>query len=176
MPILVVDDDVSLRTALERVLAASGFEVAVAEDGDEALSLLRKRQFDAVVLDVVMPGRDGIEVCQSLRRAGSQLPILMLTARDTIRDRVTGLEAGADDYLTKPFANDELVARLRALLRRAQGHGERLAFSDLELDLLTREARRGKRTIQLSRVEYDLLELFLRHPRQVLPRSLIYER
>jgi two-component system, OmpR family, response regulator MprA len=176
MPILMVDDDVSLRTALERVLAASGFEVVVAEDGDEALSLVRRRHFDAVVLDVVMPGRDGIEVCESLRRAGSQLPILMLTARDTIRDRVTGLEAGADDYLTKPFANDELIARLRALLRRAGGHGERLAFSDLELDLLTREARRGNRTIQLSRVEYDLLELFLRHPRQVLPRSLIYER
>jgi two-component system, OmpR family, response regulator MprA len=176
MPILVVDDDVSLRTALERVLGASGFEVAVAEDGDEALALLRKRQFDAVVLDVVMPGRDGIGVCESLRRAGSQLPILMLTARDTIRDRVTGLEAGADDYLTKPFANDELIARLRALLRRASGYGERLAFGDLELDLLTREARRGERSIQLSRVEYDLLEMFLRHPRQVLPRALIYER
>jgi two-component system response regulator MprA len=176
MPILVVDDDVSLRTALERVLAACGFEVEVAESGDEALSVLRTRQFDAVVLDVVMPGRDGIEVCEALRRAGSQLPILMLTARDTIRDRVTGLEAGADDYLTKPFANDELVARLRALLRRASGHGERLAFGDLQLDLLTREALRGERAIQLSRVEYDLLEMFLRHPRQVLPRSVIYER
>jgi two-component system response regulator MprA len=176
MPSLVVDDDVSLRTALERVLGASGFEVLVAADGDEALSLLHRRNFDAVVLDVVMPGRDGIAVCESLRRAGSQLPILMLTARDTIRDRVTGLNAGADDYLTKPFANDELIARLRALLRRANGHGERLVFSDLELDLLTREARRGEQTIQLSRVVYDLLEMFLRHPRQVLPRAVIYER
>jgi two-component system response regulator MprA len=176
MPILVVDDDDSLRTALARVLAASGFEVDVAEDGDEALRLLRRRHFDAVVLDVVMPGRDGIDVCESLRRSGSQLPILMLTARDTVRDRVLGLEAGADDYLTKPFANEELVARLRALLRRSGGYGERLVFGDLELDPLTREAHRGGRPIQLSRVEYDLLELFLRNPRQVLPRSVIYER
>jgi two-component system response regulator MprA len=173
---LVVDDDPSLRAALERVLAASGFEVVAAEDGDQALRLLRKRHFDAVVLDVVMPGRDGIDVSTVLRRSGSQVPILMLTARDTIRDRVTGLEAGADDYLTKPFANDELIARVRALLRRARGHGERLSFADLELDLLTREARRGTRAIQLSRIEYQLMELFLRHPRQVLPRSLIYER
>ena len=176
MPILVVDDDASLRKALERVLAAHGFEVAVAADGEEALALLRRRHFDALVLDLVMPGQDGIDVCESLRRAGSELPILMLTARGTVRDRVTGLEAGADDYLVKPFANDELVARLRALLRRAGPHGERLTFGDLELDLLARDARRGDRQIELSRVEYELLEMFMRHPRQVLPRSTIYER
>jgi two-component system response regulator MprA len=176
VPILVVDDDASLRKALERVLAAHGFEVAVAADGEEALALLRRRHFDALVLDLVMPGKDGIDVCESLRRAGSELPILMLTARGTVRDRVTGLEAGADDYLVKPFANDELVARLRALLRRAGPHGERLTFGDLELDLLARDARRGDRQIELSRVEYELLEMFMRHPRQVLPRSTIYER
>ena len=176
MAILVVDDDSGLRKALRRVLVSHGFDVEVAEDGDEALDFLRARAFDAVVLDVMMPGPDGIEVCERLRADRRNLPVLMLTARDAVRDRVTGLDAGADDYLVKPFANEELVARLRALLRRAGGGGERLAFGDLELDLRTREARRGARAIELSRLEFGLLEFFLRHPRQVLERALIYER
>ena len=176
VPILVVDDDAGLRKALRRVLIAHGFAVEVAEDGDEALVRLRTQSFDAVVLDVMMPGSDGIEVCERLRAAGDQLPVLMLTARYAVRDRVAGLEAGADDYLVKPFANEELIARLRALLRRAGGGRETVAFADLELDLLTRDARRGSREIQLSRMEFELLELFLRHPRQVLARATIYER
>jgi two-component system response regulator MprA len=165
--ILVVDDDRRLRRALQRVLVSQGFDVETAEDGVEALSRLRMRQFDLVVLDVMMPGRDGVE---------DSLPVLMLTARDAIRDRVTGLEAGADDYLVKPFANEELVARVRALLRRAGGGGDTLSFADLDLDLLTRDARRGAHEIALSPTEFDLLELFLRHPRQVLSRRVIYER
>ena len=176
MPILVVDDDAGLRRALRRVLSAHGFEVAEAGDGDEALVCLGSRSFDLVVLDLMMPGSDGIDVCERLRAGGKQLPVLMLTARDAVRDRVAGLEAGADDYLVKPFANEELVARVRALLRRSGAGAERLAFADLELDLLTRDARRGGREIELSRIEFELLELFLRHPRQVLVRSLIYER
>ena len=176
MTILVADDDAGLRKAVKRVLVAHGFDVALAEDGEDALGQLRTRTFDALVLDVMMPGRDGIEVCQQVRRQDKQLPILMLTARDAVRDRVVGLEAGADDYLVKPFANEELVARLRALLRRGDAHGERLSFADLELDLRTRDARRGDREIELSRIEFELLELLMRHPRQVLPRSLIYER
>jgi two-component system response regulator MprA len=174
--ILVVDDDAGLRRALRRVLVSHGFQVEVAGDGAEALSLLRARPFDAVVLDVMMPGSDGIEVCEQLRAEGDELPVLMLTARDAVRDRVAGLEAGADDYLVKPFANEELVARVRALLRRAGGSSETIEFADLELDLLTREARRGGREIELSPIEFELLELFLRHPRQVLARGLIYER
>jgi two-component system, OmpR family, response regulator MprA len=174
--ILVVDDDAGLRKALKRVLAAHGFAVEVAENGDEALGFLRTRSVDAVVLDVMMPGSDGIEVCERLRAAGDQVPVLMLTARYAVRDRVAGLEAGADDYLVKPFANEELVARLRALLRRAGGGLKTIAFADLELDLLTRDARRGAREIQLSRMEFDLLEFLLRHPRQVLARATIYER
>lgn len=176
MPILVVDDDAGLRKALKRVLGSHGFVVEVAEDGDEALARLRACSFDAVVLDVVMPGSDGMEVCRRLRADHEQVPVLMLTARYAVQDRVVGLEAGADDYLTKPFANEELVARLRALLRRAGRSTERLSFEDLELDLLTRDARRGSREIRFSRIEFDLLEFFLRHPRQVLSRSLIYER
>jgi len=174
--ILVVDDDASLRRALRRVLVSNGFEVEVAEDGEEALEQLRTRTFDAVVLDVMMPGSDGIEVCEQLRAGGDALPVLMLTARDAVRDRVVGLEAGADDYLVKPFANEELVARIRALLRRAGGTTDTLSFADLELDLLTRDARRGRREIELSPIEFELLEFFLRHPRQVLARGLIYER
>jgi two-component system, OmpR family, response regulator MprA len=174
--ILVVDDDAALRKALSRVLASHGFQVEVAEDGEEALAQLRAHAFDAVVLDVMMPGRDGITVCEQLRSEGEQLPVLMLTARDAVRDRVVGLEAGADDYLVKPFANEELVARVRALLRRASSGTERVSFGDLELDLLTRDARRGTRTIELSATEFELLEFFLRHPRQVLSRGLIYER
>ena len=176
VPILVVDDDAGLRRALRRVLVAHGFDVEEAADGDEALARFRERPFDLVLLDVMMPGTDGIEVCERMRAEGGELPVLMLTARDAVRDRVVGLEAGADDYLVKPFANEELVARVRALLRRSRGHGETLSFADLQLDLLTRDARRGAREIELTRIEYELLELFLRHPRQVLPRSLIYER
>jgi two-component system, OmpR family, response regulator MprA len=174
--ILVVDDDAGLRRALRRVLVAQGFSVEIAGDGAEALSRLRTESFDLVVLDVMMPGGDGIEVCERLRAEGDRLPVLMLTARDAIRDRVAGLEAGADDYLVKPFANEELVARVRALLRRTGAGTERLAFGDLELDLLTRDARRAGREIELSPIEFELLEFFLRHPRQVLPRGLIYER
>jgi two-component system, OmpR family, response regulator MprA len=176
VPILVVDDDTRLRRALKRVLVANGFAVEVAEDGLEALARLRTESYDAVVLDVMMPGCDGIEVCERLRAAGDQLPVLMLTARHAVRDRVAGLESGADDYLVKPFANEELIARLRALLRRTGSGRETLAFSDLELDVLTRDARRGSRDIQLSRMEFDVLEFFLRHPRQVLARATIYER
>jgi len=176
VPILVVDDDAGLRTALRRVLASHGFEVEVAEDGAEALSRMRTRSFDVLVLDVMMPGSDGIEVCEQLRAGGADIPVLMLTARDAVRDRVAGLEAGADDYLVKPFANEELVARVRALLRRSGAASETLAFADLELDLLTRDARRSGREIELSPIEFELLEFFLRHPRQVLARGLIYQR
>lgn len=176
MAILVVDDDAGLRRALRRVLSSHGFDVEVAADGDEALAQLRARPYDLVVLDVMMPGSDGIEVCETLRTGGDDLPVLMLTARDAVRDRVVGLDAGADDYLVKPFANEELVARVRALLRRSGRAVESLSFADLELDLLTRDAHRGGRAIELSRIEFELLEFFLRHPRQVLGRSLIYER
>jgi two-component system response regulator MprA len=174
--ILVVDDDEPIRRALKRVLTAEAFEVEVAANGEEALALVRTRPFDAVVLDLRLPGIDGIDVCQRLRREGEVLPILMLTARDAVRDRIVGLNAGADDYLVKPFDNDELVARLRALIRRASGHAERLSFAGLELDPLTREVRRGGRELELSRIEHELLEFFLRHPRQVLSRTLLYER
>jgi two-component system response regulator MprA len=174
--ILVVDDDAGLRKALRRVLVSQGFEVEVAEGGTEALDRLRRGAFDLVVLDVMMPGKDGIAVCEKLRAGGDDMPILMLTARDAVRDRVAGLEAGADDYLVKPFANEELVARVRALLRRTGAADETIGFADLELDLLTRDARRNGREIELSPIEFELLEFFLRHPRQVLSRSLIYER
>jgi two-component system response regulator MprA len=174
--ILVVDDDAGLRRALRRVLVAHGFDVEVAEDGTAAIARVRNGGVDLVVLDVMMPGPDGIEVCERLRTAGEPLPVLMLTARDAVRDRVVGLEAGADDYLVKPFANEELVARVRALLRRAGGSSDRLAFADLELDLQTRDAYRAGRPIALSPIEFELLELLLRHPRQVLPRRVIYER
>jgi two-component system response regulator MprA len=174
--ILVVDDDASLRRALRRVLVSNGFDVELAEDGTEALDRLRARSYDLVVLDVMMPGSDGIAVCEQLRAERNGLPVLMLTARDTVRDKVIGLEAGADDYLVKPFANEELVARVRALLRRSGAAAEKLSFADLELDLLTRDARRGEQEISLSRIEFELLEFLLRHPRQVLSRTLIYER
>ena len=171
-----MDDDAALRRALRRVLAANGFEVEEAAGGTEALAELRSRSFDLVVLDVMMPGRDGIEICEQLRAEGDGLPVLMLTARDAVRDRVVGLEAGADDYLVKPFANEELVARIRALLRRSGTAQDVLSFADLELDVLTRDARRADRSIELSPIEFELLEFFLRHPRQVLTRGLIYER
>ena len=176
MAILVVDDDAGLRRALRRVLVAHGFDVEVAEDGAAAIDRVRSGGVDLVVLDVMMPRPDGIEVCERLRAAGDALPVLMLTARDAVRDRVAGLDAGADDYLVKPFANEELVARVRALLRRVGGSSDRLAFGDLELDLQTRDAYRGDRPIPLSPIEFELLELLLRHPRQVLSRRVIYER
>ncbi|MGH2995760.1 MAG: response regulator transcription factor [Gaiellaceae bacterium] len=178
MGILVVDDERSVREALRRALELEGYEVELAADGQEALQRLDEGDFepDAVVLDVLMPGIDGLEVCRRLRRAGSRLPVLMLTARAEVADRVAGLDAGADDYIVKPFALEELFARLRALLRRTGDGGETLRFADLELDPATREVRRNDTPIELTRTEFALLELFLRNPRQVLTRSLIYER
>jgi two-component system response regulator MprA len=178
MEILVVDDERAVREALRRALELEGYEVELAADGYEALDRLDRGEVepDALVLDVLMPGIDGLEVCRRLRLGGNRLPILMLTARAEVADRVAGLDAGADDYVVKPFALDELFARLRALLRRTNGSGEILRFADLELDAATREVRRGDEPIELTRTEFALLELFLRNPRQVLTRSLIYER
>jgi two-component system response regulator MprA len=176
--ILVVDDERAVRESLRRALELEGYEIELAEDGREALDRLQADQEPAaVILDVLMPGVDGLEVCKSLRRTGSRLPVLMLTARTEIEDRVAGLDAGADDYVTKPFALEELLARLRALLRRtAGGSGEVLRFADLELDPSTREVRRDGKAIELTRTEFSLLELFLLNPRQVLTRSVIFER
>jgi two-component system, OmpR family, response regulator MprA len=178
--ILVVDDERAVRESLRRALELEGYEIELAGDGSEALSTLGRDepQPDAVILDVLMPGVDGLEVCRRLRAAGNRVPVLMLTARDEVESRVAGLDAGADDYVTKPFALEELLARMRALLRRtvdAEG-GETLAFADLMLDLGTREVRRNGRLIELTRTEFALLELFLRNPRQVLTRSIIFER
>ena len=177
--VLVVDDEPAVRDALERALRLDAYEVDVAADGREALERLAAGAPDAVVLDVAMPHVDGLEVCRRLRDAGDRTPVLMLTARDAVDDRVSGLDAGADDYLVKPFALDELNARVRALLRRAGGGDdgdERLAYLDLELDVAGRRARRGARQLELTRTEQRLLELLLRNPEQVLPRDMIYER
>jgi two-component system, OmpR family, response regulator MprA len=176
--ILVVDDERAVRESLRRALELEGYEIELAEDGSEALERLEGGlQPDALILDVLMPRVDGLEVCRRLRRAGSRVPVLMLTARDAIENRVAGLDAGADDYVTKPFALEELLARVRALLRRTtDGAGETLRFADLELDPGTREVRRGGELIELTRTEFSLLELFLRNPRQVLTRSIIFER
>jgi two-component system response regulator MprA len=178
--ILVVDDERAVRESLRRALELEGYEIELAEDGRQALDLLaREDQPDAVVLDVLMPGVDGLEVCRTLRRQGSRLPVLMLTARTQVEDRVEGLDAGADDYLTKPFALEELLARVRALLRRSGDDGvgtDKLSFADLELDPGTREVTRGEERIELTRTEFSLLELFLLNPRQVLTRSIIFER
>jgi two-component system response regulator MprA len=176
--ILVVDDERAVRESLRRALELEGYEIELAADGREALERLAvESQPDALILDVLMPGVDGLEVCRRLRRAGSRLPVLMLTARDAVENRVAGLDAGADDYVTKPFALEELLARIRALLRRTwNGAGETLRFADLELDPGTREVRRGGELIELTRTEFSLLELFLRNPRQVLTRSIIFER
>jgi two-component system response regulator MprA len=178
MDVLVVDDERSVRDALRRALELEGYDVELAEDGYEALERIDADAGgpDALVLDVLMPGLDGLEVCRRLRRAGNRLPVLMLTARAEVADRVAGLDAGADDYLVKPFALEELLARLRALLRRANGGAGTLSFADLELDPATREVRRAGEPIELTRTEFALLELFLRNPRQVLTRSLIFER
>ncbi len=178
MKILVVDDERAVRDSLRRALELEGYEIELAADGNEALARLESSdEPDAVILDVLMPGVDGLEVCRRLRSTGSTLPVLMLTARTEVEDRVAGLDAGADDYVTKPFALEELLARTRALLRRTSDEsGETLRFADLELDPRTREVRRGDRPIELTRTEFSLLELFMRNPRQVLTRSVIFER
>jgi two-component system, OmpR family, response regulator MprA len=176
--VLVVDDEPAVRRALERALHLEQHEVTLASDGEEALDLLATQPADAVILDVMMPRLDGLEVCRRLRKAGDRTPVLMLTARDAIDDRVEGLDVGADDYLVKPFALRELQARLRALLRRSSdgaAEGEKLTYADLVLDPIAHEVHRGDRLIELSRTEFLLLELFLRHPRQVLTRSTIFE-
>jgi two-component system response regulator MprA len=179
MRILVVDDDAAVREALRRALQLEGYEVELAGDGAEALDRLKLDSVepDALVLDVSMPRLDGLEVCRRLRRGGSAVPVLMLTARDEVADRVAGLDAGADDYVVKPFALQELLARLRALLRRTTGGSEDvLRFADLELDPATRIVTRAGDAIELTRTEFSLLELFLLNPRQVLTRSVIFER
>jgi two-component system, OmpR family, response regulator MprA len=174
--ILVVDDEPSVRDALDRALRMEGYGVQLAGDGEEALDALASSPPDAVVLDLLMPAPDGLEVCRRLRAAGDRVPVLMLTARDRVADRVRGLDAGADDYLVKPFALAELSARLRALLRRAGGPvGDTLRHADVTLDLGGYTVTRGERTSELTRTEFLLLELFMRHPRQVLTRGQIFE-
>jgi two-component system response regulator MprA len=180
--ILVVDDDRAVRESLRRSLTFNGYEVDVAGDGAEALQQVADRRPDALVLDVMMPRVGGLEACRRLRADGDDVPILVLTARDSVADRVAGLDAGADDYLVKPFDLEELLARLRALLRRtqpatpAEDGAPSLAFADLRLDPVTREVFRADRPIRLTRTEFSLLELLLRHPRQVLGRERILEQ
>jgi two-component system response regulator MprA len=182
MRILVVDDEPAVRDALRRALQLEGYEVELAGDGQEALDRLSENgvdaaAVDAVLLDVSMPRLDGLEACRRLRKEGNSLPVLMLTARDEVADRVAGLDAGADDYVVKPFALEELLARLRALLRRlGPQDGDVLRFADIELDPSTRLVHRGGDPIELTRTEFALLELFLLNPRQVLTRSIIFER
>jgi two-component system response regulator MprA len=180
--ILVVDDDQAVRESLRRSLEFNGYVVTLAGDGAEALASIAGHPPEALVIDVMMPRLDGIETTRALRAAGNDLPILVLTARDSVGDRVEGLDAGADDYLTKPFALEELLARLRALLRRVSidadaddPDNEVLRFSDLSLNSATREVRRAERSIELTRTEFTLLEMFLRRPRRVLDRSFILE-
>ncbi|HEY5853137.1 MAG TPA: response regulator transcription factor [Aldersonia sp.] len=179
MRILVVDDDRAVRESLRRSLTFNGYTVDTAVDGLDALGKTEEARPDAMVLDVMMPRLDGLEVCRRLRSTGDDLPILVLTARDSVSERVAGLDAGADDYLPKPFALEELLARLRALLRRATpGAGsdsEALVFADLTLDPITREVRRGDRDISLTRTEFALLEMLMANPRRVLTRSRILE-
>jgi two-component system response regulator MprA len=178
MRVLVVDDDRAVRDALRRVLTLGGYEVQTAEGGAEAIEAVVQSVPDAVVLDVGMPEIDGLEVCERLRRLGNRVPILMLTARVEVSDRVAGLDAGADDYLVKPFDNDELKARLRALLRRSgpDGDPDELSFAEVKLDRSRHGAAVDGRVAELTRTEYQLLELFLRNPRQVLSHSVIYDR
>jgi two-component system, OmpR family, response regulator MprA len=176
--ILVVDDEPAVQSALSRALTLERYDVAQALDGRAALECLAGAPYDAVILDIAMPYVDGLEVCRRLRDGGDRTPVLMLTAREQVDDRVAGLDAGADDYLVKPFALRELLARVRALLRRSGEEDEQedaLAFDDLTLDRLAHEARRGERTLQLTRTEFLLLEMFMLHPRQVLTRSEIFE-
>ena len=172
---LVVDDDPAVRSAVVRALRVD-YDVDEAADGAEALAHHSAAAADAIVLDLLMPGIDGLEVCRALRRRQDRVPILVVTARDAVSDRVEGLDAGADDYLVKPFAVEELRARVRALLRRSGAGDDALRFADVTLDPSTREAFRGGRRLQLTRTEFNLLELFLRNPRQVLSRSQIYQR
>ena len=178
MKILVVDDEPAVRDSLRRALELEGYDVDLAIDGEDALGRLSQPVHpDAVILDILMPGVDGLEVCRRMRLSGDEVPVLMLTARAEVDSRVAGLDAGADDYLPKPFALAELLARLRALLRRSSnGTDGALRFADLELEPGTREVRRGGDSIELTRTEFSLLELFLRNPRQVLTRSIIFER
>jgi two-component system response regulator MprA len=178
MHLLVVDDDAAVREALALVLGLDGFKVTTAADGREGIRTIVSGRPDAVILDLLMPGLDGLEVCRRMRATGDRTPVLMLTARAEVTERVAGLEAGADDYLVKPFAREELIARLRALLRRTgwEGDGELLRFEDLELDPSAHQARRGPRLLELTRTEFLLLELLMSHPRQVLTRSTIFDR
>jgi two-component system, OmpR family, response regulator MprA len=175
---MVVDDEPAVRESLRRALELEGYDIELAADGGEALHRLSSGSDpDALIIDVLMPEVDGLEVCRRVRAAGNRLPVLMLTARAEVENRVEGLDAGADDYLTKPFALDELLARLRALLRRSGAQtGDVLRFADLELDPATREVRRDGEPIELTRTEFSLLELFMLNPRQVLTRSVIFER
>jgi len=177
--VLVVDDDKAVRESLRRSLEFNGYDVVLAADGAEALAGISAAAPDIVVMDVMMPRLDGIETTKALRQAGNELPILVLTARDAVGDRVDGLDAGADDYLAKPFALQELLARMRALLRRAvpaEGEGDEvLSFSDLTMNTASREVSRAGRSIELTRTEFALLEMFLRRPRRVLERSFILE-
>ena len=174
--VLVVDDDPPIRRMLERTFAAEGYQVEIAVDGGAALAAVERWVPDLLVLDVAMPGLDGLAVCRRLRRAGLAFPILLLTARDAVADRVAGLDAGADDYLVKPFASEELLARARALLRRGSEPAELLAFADLVFDAKARTARRAEAEVVLRPREADLLELLLRNPRQVISRELALER
>jgi two-component system response regulator MprA len=175
--ILIVEDEEQIASFLRRGLASEGYEVDTAADGQTALAKAREARPDLVVLDLMLPGMDGLEVCRRLRTAHSSLPILILTARDSVSDRVQGLDAGSDDYMVKPFALAELFARVRALLRRAgPGEPETLQFADLRLDTGTRQVNRSDARIELTSKEFDLLELFLRHPRQVLSRETIYDQ
>ncbi len=180
MRVLVVDDDAAVRNSLDRALRLNGYTVDLAVDGADALQQLQKDPPDAMVLDVLMPNTDGLEVCRRVRALGDRTPILMLTAQDSVAHRVSGLDAGADDYLPKPFSLDELLARLRALLRRTAREGTSddgtLEFADLRMDLSTFEVFLADRKIELTRTEFSLLELFLRNPRQVLTRDIINER
>lgn len=176
--VLVVDDDRAVRESLRRSLEFNGYDVALAGDGAEALAGIGQIAPDVVVMDVMMPRLDGLEATRALRAAGNDVPILVLTAKDAVGDRVEGLDAGADDYLAKPFALPELLARLRALLRRVvhdRDEDESLVFSDLSMNTSTREVLRGQRQIELTRTEFALLEMFLRRPRRVLDRSFILE-
>ncbi|OAA21601.1 two component transcriptional regulator, winged helix family [Frankia sp. EI5c] len=195
MRVLVVDDDAAVRESLERSLRFEGYEVRTAADGVDALDLVTRDHPDIVVLDVMMPRMDGLETCRRLRARGNDVPVLMLTARDGLADRVSGLDVGADDYLVKPFALEELFARLRALIRRAtlaaragagtgqppgrgtdHGVAPALVYSDVRLDPASRQVLRGTRELTLTKTEFELLELFLSHPRQVLSRSVIMEK
>jgi two-component system, OmpR family, response regulator MprA len=174
--VLLVDDDAPIRRMLERTLSAEGYAVSAVADGGSALAQVERSVPDVIVLDVAMPGLDGLAVTRRLRAKGLPVPILLLTARDALHERVAGLDAGADDYLVKPFEVDELTARIRALLRRNHPPGEQLAYADVTLDLETGAARRGGREIELTRREAELLELLLRNARSVVTRALALER